>query len=56
LIIINLSDVPVFPRRVRSKCPAIMLAVSRIARVPGRIIFLIVSIHTIKGISTGGVP
>lgn len=47
---------PVFPRRVRSKCPAIMFAANRTARVPGRIIFLIVSIHTINGISTGGVP
>lgn len=47
---------PVFPKSVSSKCPAIMLAASRTARVPGRITFLIVSIHTIKGISAGGVP
>jgi hypothetical protein len=33
-----------------------MLAVSRTARVPGRIMFLIVSMHTINGISTLGVP
>lgn len=33
-----------------------MLAVNRIARVPGRITFLIVSIHTIKGMRMGGVP
>lgn len=33
-----------------------MFAESRIASVPGRITFLIVSIHTMKGISTGGVP
>ncbi|KAF2886833.1 hypothetical protein ILUMI_19340 [Ignelater luminosus] len=56
LSITNLIDGPAFPSRVRSKCPAIMLAVSRIARVPGRIMFLIVSIHTMNGISTGGVP
>lgn len=56
LIITNDSLVPVFPRRVSRRCPAIMLAVSRIARVPGRITFLIVSMHTINGISTGGVP
>lgn len=33
-----------------------MLAVNRTARVPGRIILLIVSIHTIKGIRIEGVP
>jgi hypothetical protein len=33
-----------------------MFAESRIAKVPGRIIFLIVSIRTIKGIKTKGVP
>jgi len=33
-----------------------MLADNRIASVPGRIILLIVSIHTMKGISRGGVP
>lgn len=47
---------PVFPKRVISKCPAIIFAVNRTAKVPGRITLLIVSIHTIKGISTGGVP
>ena len=47
---------PVFPNNVINKWPAIMLAVKRTAKVPGRIIFLIVSIHTIKGISTPGVP
>jgi hypothetical protein len=47
---------PVFPRRVISKCPAIILAANRTARVPGRIILLIVSMQTIKGIRTGGVP
>lgn len=47
---------PVLPNKVRSKWPAIILADSRIANVPGRITFLIVSIQTIKGIKTGGVP
>lgn len=49
-------DVPVFPRSVSNRCPAIILAVNRIAKVPGRITFLIVSIQTINGIRTGGVP
>lgn len=49
-------DGPVFPIKVINKCPAIMLAESRTANVPGRIIFLMVSIHTINGINTGGVP
>lgn len=47
---------PVFPNNVKSKWPAIILAVNRTARVPGRIIFLIVSIHTINGIKIAGVP
>lgn len=47
---------PVLPSKVKSKCPAIIFAVNRIANVPGRIILLIVSIQTIKGIRTGGVP
>ena len=33
-----------------------MFAASRTARVPGRIIFLILSINTINGIKTEGVP
>jgi hypothetical protein len=41
---------------VINKCPAIIFAVNRTARVPGRIKFLIVSINTIKGIRIGGVP
>lgn len=45
-----------FPRSVKSKCPAIMFAASRTASVPGRIRFLTVSIQTIKGIRMGGVP
>ena len=51
-----INDGPVLPRRVINKWPAIILAVSRTARVPGRITFLIVSINTIKGIKTLGVP
>ena len=47
---------PVFPKRVNNKCPAIIFAANRTAKVPGRIKFLIVSIHTIKGIRIGGVP
>jgi ribosomal protein L30E len=42
--------------RETSKCPAIILAVSRMARVRGRIMFLIVSTSTIKGIKIVGVP
>ena len=45
-----------FPKRVRSKCPAIMLAASRTARVPGRMTFLTVSMITINGIRAPGVP
>ena len=33
-----------------------MLAASRIDNVPGRIMFLTLSIRTIKGIRAGGVP
>lgn len=47
---------PVLPSKVKIKWPAIMFADNRTARVPGRITFLIVSIHTIKGIRIGGVP
>lgn len=47
---------PVLPNKVNSKWPAIILAASRTAKVPGRIIFLIVSINTINGIRTDGVP
>lgn len=51
-----LNEFPVFPNKVKRRCPAIMFAVNRTAKVPGRIIFLIVSIMTIKGINTEGVP
>jgi hypothetical protein len=47
---------PLFPRRVSKRCPAIMFAVNRTACVPGRIIFLTGSMHTINGISAAGVP
>lgn len=50
------KEFPVFPKRVSNKWPAIILAESRTAKVPGRIMFLIVSIKTINGINTGGVP
>jgi len=43
-------------RIVSRRCPAIMLAASRTARVPGRMTFLIVSIQTINDIRKGGVP
>lgn len=49
-------ELPVFPSKVNSKWPAIIFAESRTAKVPGRITFLIVSIITIKGIRTAGVP
>jgi len=42
--------------RTISKCPAIMLAANRTARVPGRMMFLTVSMHTMNGIRAGGVP
>lgn len=47
---------PVLLNKVINKCPAIILAVNRTAKVPGRIILLIVSINTIKGIRIFGVP
>lgn len=51
-----LIDGPLFPSRVNSKCPAIIFAVRRTARVPGRIRLLIVSIITMNGINIVGVP
>jgi hypothetical protein len=47
---------PLFPRSVSKRCPAIMFAVNRTAKVPGRIILLTVSMHTINGIKAAGVP
>ena len=46
----------VFPSNVNNKCPAIIFAVRRIVKVPGRIMFLMVSIHTINIINKEGVP
>ena len=42
--------------KANNKWPATMLAANRTERVIGRIKFLIVSIRTIKGIKTLGVP
>lgn len=47
---------PVLPNKVKRRWPAIIFAERRIARVPGRMMFLIVSINTIKGIKIKGVP
>lgn len=52
----RVKDGPVPPKRVNKRCPAIILAARRIANVPGRITFLTVSIKTINGMRTGGVP
>lgn len=46
---------PVEPRRQSNKWPAIILADKRIAKVIGRIMFLIVSIKTINIIKAVGV-
>ena len=51
-----LIDGPLFPSSVSNRWPAIIFAVSRTARVPGRIRFLIVSMTTMNGISIVGVP
>lgn len=48
--------IPDDPKRDKSKWPAIILAVRRMASVRGRIINLINSIITINGISIIGVP
>ena len=44
------------PRRLISRCPAIMLAVNRIDSVIGRIMLLTSSIITMKFIRGKGVP
>jgi len=49
-------DGPWFPKSTSNKWSAIIFAAKRTAKVPGRITFLIVSIRTMKGISTAGVP
>jgi len=46
----------IFLSKLRSKCPAIILAANRTDKVIGRIIFLIVSIITINLESIIGVP
>jgi threonine/homoserine efflux transporter RhtA len=51
-----LIDGPLFSSRVNSRCPAVIFAVQRTANVPGRIKLLIVSMTTINGINTVGVP
>lgn len=44
------------PNKVIKRCPAIILAVNRIVKVIGRIIFLVVSIQIINKIKIIGVP
>lgn len=56
VIIIWDIDGPVLPNKVNKRWPAIIFAVKRTAKVPGRIILLIVSIQTMKGIKILGVP
>lgn len=45
-----------FLRRVSRRCPAIILAASRTERVIGRIMLLMISMITMKGIRAAGVP
>ena len=51
---IDLIRRDIFPSEVNSKYPAIIFAANCTVNVPSRIIFLIVSIHTINGIRIGG--
>jgi len=51
-----LLEGPWEPKSVNNKCPATILAASRIERVPGRMTLLTVSIITITGIKATGVP
>jgi len=51
-----LIDVPLFPSKVSSKCPAIIFAVKRTANVPDRIRLLIVFDVNYEGINMVGVP
>ena len=53
---IEVNNCPDLPKRDRRRCPAIILAESRIAKVNGRIKRLIDSIITMKGIRIIGVP
>jgi len=55
-IIKPLTAGPWEPKSVSNRCPATILAASRIESVPGRITFLTVSIITIIGINIVGVP
>lgn len=55
-IIIRVVLLQLLPKSLIKICPAIILALNRTAKDPGRIIFLIVSIITINGISIYGVP
>ncbi len=50
------SKLPCLPSKVKRRCPAIMLAASRMAKVKGRITDLTDSIITITGIKGAGVP
>lgn len=45
-----------FDNRLNNKCPATIFADNRIAKVNGRIMFLVSSIKTIKFIRIIGVP
>lgn len=47
---------PLLAKRVSNRWPAIILAAKRTDKVKGRIIVLISSIITIKGINAAGVP
>ena len=51
-----LIEGPLFPSKVSSRRPAIILAVRWTVIIPGRIRLLIVSIITINGINMVGVP
>ena len=51
-----LLEGPWEPKSVSNKCPATILAASRIESVPGRMTFLTVSIITITGMRATGVP
>jgi hypothetical protein len=44
------------PRRDIRRCPATIFAISRMDRVMGRMMFLVISINTIKFMSGVGVP
>ncbi len=52
----DVIDGPVLANKVKRRWPAIILAGNRTAKVPGRVMFLIVSIKTINGTRTEGVP